>query len=137
VGIVDYSAVAADPRAADVARMFDTYFSNINSHNYDAALAVYDPAGAVNPGDPAQRSAFTHDVSTSQDSGIRLESLGPGTAPVALVARVTFRSAQAPGYGPASNPDETCTIWTITYSLTQPAPNGYRILRGTGQHQTC
>lgn len=136
-GIVDYGAVAADPRAADVARMFDTYFSNINGHNYDAALAVYDPAGAVNPGDPAQRNAFAHDVSTSQDSDIRLAALGTGTAPAALTAQVTFRSNQAAGYGPASNPNETCTIWTLTYSLTQPAPGTYRILRGSGQHQTC
>jgi hypothetical protein len=137
VGVVDYSAVAADPRAADVARMFDTYFSSINTHNYDAALAVYDPAGAINPGDPAQRNAFTHDVSTSQDSEIRVLSLGPGTAPVAVVAQVTFRSMQAQGYGPASNPNETCTVWTISYSLTEPAPGRYRILRGSGQHQTC
>lgn len=137
VGLVDIQAVAGDPRAPAVAAMFSTYFTGINTGDYDSALSVYDPAGSLNPNDPKQRSSFISGVGTSQDSDIRLVALGSAPAPAVLSAHVTFRSNQDAGYGPKSNPDETCTLWDITYALTRNA-GGYRILRPLNpRHAPC
>jgi hypothetical protein len=133
VGVVDASVVIADPKAVDIATMFDTYFSSINGHDYARALSVYDPAGIIQPGDPQQAQKFQHDVSTSTDTDVRLLSIGPGDGGrVAAQARVAFRSNQQPGFGPRGREGETCTLWSVTYSLTNPAARQYRILRATG-----
>jgi hypothetical protein len=132
VGVVDTGAVAADPRAADIAAMFDQHFSGINSRDYPRAIAVYDPAGVIRPDDPGHRQRFVDGVSTTTDSDVRLLAVGPGAgAPVAATARLTFQSQQAPGYGPKDREGETCTRWDITYALTSPAERQYRILRAT------
>lgn len=138
VGVVDYSPVSGDDRAPDVATMFDTYFSNINSHNYDAAVQVYDPSGVVNPGNPRSRQSFATAMSSTADSDVQLESLGSGDGgAVAVTARVAFRSTQAAGMGPKGSENETCTRWQVTYSLSEPGTHQYRIVRGSGTHQSC
>jgi hypothetical protein len=123
VGMVDISAVRGDGRATDVAAMFDRYFSAINARDYDTALAVYDPAGSIDPGDPAQRKHFVDGVATTTESEARLLSLGDGTA------RVSFVSHQQAGYGPKGHENETCTRWDVTYALRSPAAHEYRIFR--------
>jgi len=138
VGVVDLSAVAGDSAAGDVARTLDTYFSSINKGDHDGALAMYDPTGALNPADPAQRDAFKRGLSTSHDTDIRIMNVAHETgSPSALSAAVRFKSTQEPGFGPASSPNETCTLWNVTYKLTESAPHEYRILRGSGSHESC
>jgi hypothetical protein len=128
VGIVDIGAAAGDARAVLVGRVFDAYFSGINTKDLGRTFAVFDPSGVVNPNDADQRSGFAEGVATTQDTNVRLVGIGPPTGNgAALTARVTFVSHQAAGYGPARNPDETCTDWDITYSLTNGA-GGYLIL---------
>jgi eukaryotic-like serine/threonine-protein kinase len=129
VGMVQIDpGIAGDSRAAQVAAMFNAYFSGIDDRNYPAALAEYDPNGVVNPNDPKQASEFEQAVSTSNDTDVDLLSIGPGdpSAP-ASSARLTFQSHQAAGYGPAGNTGETCTDWNLTYVLTQSSAGGYLI----------
>lgn len=121
-------SVASDPRAVQVATMFNTYFQGINTKNYAQSVAEYDPSGVVNPNDPAQVSSFEQAVSTSSDSQIDLLGISPsGTGP-ATTAQLTFQSTQAAGYGPAGNTGETCTNWNLTYTLSQSAAGDYLIL---------
>lgn len=62
---------------------------------------------------------------TTQESDIALTGLSSdGTY---TLATMSFRSTQDPGYGPATNPDDTCDDWTITYQLTRT--KGYRIVK--------
>lgn len=134
VGMVDVSAVAGDARAVPVGRMFDTYFGGIDSGAIDQALRVYDPAGVVDPTDPAQAAAFARAVATSSDSDVALAELGDdGTGQGAVGARVVFTSHQAAGYGPPPDTGQTCTRWDVTYVLSYDATAGYRIL-GNSRH---
>jgi len=129
VGIIQIDqSIAPDPRAAQVATMFNTYFQGINTKNYAQSVAEYDPSGVVNPNDSAQVSSFEQAVSTSSDSQIDLLGVLPsGTGP-ATTAQLTFQSTQAAGYGPAGNTDETCTNWNLTYTLSQSAAGDYLIM---------
>ena len=121
-------SVAADPRAVQVATMFNTYFQGIDTQNYSQAVNEYDPSGVVNPNDSTQVSDFERAVSTSDDSQIDLLALTPsGTGPAAT-AQLTFQSTQAAGYGPAGDTDETCTDWNLTYTLSQSSSGSYLIL---------
>ncbi|WP_432840689.1 hypothetical protein [Dactylosporangium sp. CA-092794] len=122
-----------DPvQAPAVAAVFDKYFSAVNARNASAALAVMDPGGSINQGDPSAVKRFSDGISTSTDDDILLLSLGPdGTGKGALQARVTFRSHQVAGKGPKGRESETCTRWDVTYSLTQPGGGEYRIWGST------
>ncbi|BCB91512.1 hypothetical protein Psuf_088250 [Phytohabitans suffuscus] len=131
VGLVDTSAVAADPLAPAVAGMFDRYFTAINARDYDLAVTHYDPAGVIDPGDPQERQAFAAGVSTTTDSQIRLLSIAPGGDGGTVLARIAFRSQQDPGYGPKGRERETCTRWDVTYALSTAADGRYLILRAT------
>lgn len=127
----------ADPRAVDVATMFETYFTAINNRDYDQALTAYDPAGAINPNNTKQATDFKQGISTTTDTEIVLRSVGPpASGRGVLDARVTFHSNQQPGYGPKERPNETCTAWDVTYALSQPS-GGYRILAGKASHSPC
>lgn len=129
VGLVDVTAVAGQGDAEAVAEMFDSYFRGIDDGDIPQALAEYDPAGVVDPADPDQASQFARAVATTRDDGISLVGLGGDpTGRGAVQARVTFTSHQAAGYGPASDPEETCTRWDVTYILTYDRSAGYRIL---------
>lgn len=139
VGVVQLgSGVQGDSRATDVGSMFDTYFSGINQQQYTRALSVFDPSGMINPNDASKVQAFSQADSTSTDSNVVLVSINPsGTDPVTS-AEVTFQSQQSPGYGPSSNPNETCTNWNITYNLSQDSSGGYLIFNvSTYSHSTC
>ncbi len=137
-GIVNTTAINSDPRAAAVAAMLDTYFSGINAHNYTQALSVFDPAGVLDPNSASEASRFAHDVSTTTDSDVVVQSVADAsTGNAALIAVVTFVSHQQSGYGPSGSRNETCTNWRVTYTLTQTGAGGYRILRGEATHTHC
>jgi hypothetical protein len=130
-------AVALDPsldqsRAPEVARLFDTFFGGINTKNYAAAVAMYDPAGPVNPNDRSSVAKFTADISTTTDDDIVLRSVTDDTSGKGVVqARVTFRSRQDPGKGPAGRESETCTRWDVTYILSRPS--GKYLIKGASR----
>jgi hypothetical protein len=120
VGAVDISTVAGDPDTRAVAAVFDTYFAAINARDADRAVSVFDPARGTDA------KSFTHGVSTSHDTDVRLLGIAVGPP---VTARVTLRSEQAPGFGPRARPDETCTRWDITYELGHPAAAVFLIER--------
>ncbi|OJF10071.1 hypothetical protein [Couchioplanes caeruleus] len=126
-GIVTYDAVVARPEGARVVRMLAGYFDAVNSGDWDTALRSYDPAGIIDPGDPAQRRSFMRAMSTTEDRDAVLHALRPSGAET--LAELTFTSTQQAGYGPRRDPAETCTRWEVTYRLTYSERFGYRILR--------
>lgn len=129
-------ALVADPRAVQVATLFDSYFSAVSAKNFDAALALYDPHGDVNTNDSQQRAAFKKSEATSSDDQGMLKALSPaGPGPV-TTAQISFRSQQAAGYGPAGDTNQTCSIWTLTYTLTY-SDNKYLIKSASGSHTGC
>jgi serine/threonine protein kinase len=119
--------VSSDPEATGVAHMFDTYFSGINSKNYQQALSVFDPSGIVDPNDSSQAQSFIDGVKTSNDSHETLVNVDPPDGSTAQSAEVQFTSHQQAGYGPKDSPDATCTNWDITYDLTQDSSGSYLI----------
>jgi hypothetical protein len=131
-GLITYTAVAGDDRAAEAAEMFDEYFSAINAGNYDHALDFYDPSGQVDTTDPAERADFEEGVATSTDSEIAIKSVADD-ASGNLVATVSFKSVQAPDKAPNG---QTCTYWTVKYTLTRPG-GAYRIFKGVATHDSC
>ncbi|MBR7827933.1 hypothetical protein KDK95_16570 [Actinospica sp. MGRD01-02] len=129
VGIVQIApSLASDPRAEQVAGMFNTYFQGIDTKNYAQAVNEYDPSGVVDPTNSTQVSDFEKGVSTSNDSQIDLLALAPSGSGAAATAQLTFQSHQSPGYGPQGNTDETCTDWNLTYTLSQSSAGVYLIL---------
>ena len=137
VGVVAIDPAVTDPRAADVAAMFDSHFSAVNAKDYAKAIAAYDPAGVINPNDSAQASDFRQAISTTTDEQITLRSIGPDSSGRGvLAARVTFRSNQQAGYGPRERPNETCTAWDVTYSVSQPG-GVYKIFAGKATNAPC
>ncbi|MCA2215392.1 hypothetical protein [Jidongwangia harbinensis] len=136
VGLVRIDAGLPDPPAAEVARVFDTYFSGINTKDYDSVRPVLDPAGVVDPTDDAQMAVFAEGTATTQDSDITLRSIeGADGDPVR--ALVTFRSRQDAGDGPKGRSQETCTHWQIRYDLSHDTTAGYRIVRGKATDRPC
>jgi hypothetical protein len=115
--------------------MFDTYFSGINSHHYGTALSVFDPAGTF-PDNPADEHQMARALVTTRDSRVVLVHVWPpGPEPVQR-ATLTFRSHQGPGYGPANDPEQTCTVWHLTYQLAQSG-DGYLIDGAKGGPSSC
>jgi eukaryotic-like serine/threonine-protein kinase len=128
VGLVKIGSNAvSDPRAAAVAKIFNTYFTGINRHHYGKALSVFDPNGQMNPHDSNVVQNFAQGDATTKDSHVVLSSIGPGGAGRVKRAEVTFQSQQAVGDGPADDPNETCTLWDITYSLVRSSSGKYLI----------
>ncbi|GGL95961.1 hypothetical protein GCM10010129_44780 [Streptomyces fumigatiscleroticus] len=123
---VDYSLVADDPEAEEVAAMFARFYGAVNNGDYDTALDLYDPAtSAVDVDSAESRAEWVEVMSTTQDSDVvlgALRSSGEHT-----LATLSFRSRQSPGYGPAGRPGDTCDDWTVTYQLTRT--DGYRIYK--------
>ncbi|PSM37819.1 hypothetical protein C6Y14_40015 [Streptomyces dioscori] len=123
---VDYSQVADEPAADEVATLFARFYGAVNERDYDRAMTYYDPASnVVDTGSAASREEWTHAMSTTEETDIALRALsvsGPYT-----LATVNFTSHQDVGYGPVSNPKDTCDEWTVTYHLTHT--KGYRILK--------
>jgi hypothetical protein len=132
-GLVNFTAVAGDRRAADVAAMFDGFFSAINAGDYDRAMEFYDPAGQIDTTDPAERAAFAEGVATSTDSDIVLKAIAESPPDGKVIATVSFTSVQAPDKAPNG---QTCTYWTVAYTLSQ-TDGAYRIFSGDASHDSC
>lgn len=139
VGVVNINGPAVDdPQAVAVARMFNTYFSGIDSHHYRKALSVFNPSGIINPDDPSSLSVFRSADRTSDDTQVVLTDLEPADGTQVTAAEVTFQSQQAAGYGPSDNPGQTCTQWDITYKLTLSPSGQYQIYSVTSDtHDGC
>jgi hypothetical protein len=135
VRLVTVNPAVGDPRAADVAAMFEIYFTGINKRDYRAVARVLDPAGELDPGVPGQLKAFAKGTSTSRDSDVVLHGLSPA-ASGRLRAEVSFRSEQKAGHGPPERPGESCTRWNVVYVLTVDG-DAYRMLRGDGTNRPC
>ncbi|MEV0719750.1 hypothetical protein [Asanoa sp. NPDC050611] len=131
VGLVLVTDQSGDYRVGGVAALFNGHFGSINDRNYPAAASWFDPSGVVDPTDPAAVARFAQDMSTTSDSDVVLRSVTSGPDVDTLLARVTFRSMQQAGYGPAERSTETCTDWDVTYVLRTAADGSYRIVRGT------
>jgi hypothetical protein len=132
-GGIDLSAVADDPAVAEVAGTLDNYFGAINRHDGAAAASNFDPSGAVNPNDPHQVAQFQRDTSTSADDQVAIHAIAPdpGAAGGYLVS-VSFRSQQAPSFGPGGN--QACTLWNLSYHMTAE----FKLLRSSGaSHTAC
>ena len=134
VGVVTIGPAVTDARATEIATMFDTYFTGINAKDYASVASVLDPAGTVDPTNQAEMDAFAAGTRTTQDSEITLVEISDSVANV--LALVNFRSTQAPGAGPKGRTGETCTRWSINYTLTD-GTGSYRILRGTATSRPC
>ena len=133
-GIVTIAPAVTDERALDVATMFDTYFGGINRKDYAAVGSVLDPAGSIDPGNPAQMQAVADGTRTTQDSDVTLVGLADA-ADSLLRAEVTFRSTQAAGNGPRGRSGETCTSWDIVYTVT--LGDAYRIEKSKATSAPC
>jgi hypothetical protein len=125
VGIGD--SILGDPAATAVAGMFNTYFTGINSRDYQQALSVFDPGGVINPNDSNQVRQFTDGVSTTSDSAITLADITPSDGSPVQSAELHLTSQQQAGYGPKDDPNATCTNWDITYTLSQDSSGNYLI----------
>jgi len=127
--MVDVRAVNTSPEVLTVGGMFNTYFSGINARQYQSVLALFDPSGSLNPNDPTAAAKFTSGVATTTDSQVVLWSIINDTSAAGdLDTRVTFVSRQQAGFGPPARPNETCTVWDITYEL-RPFGSSVRILK--------
>jgi hypothetical protein len=112
VGLVTIGPAADQPGARHVASFLSRYFESINTQNYAAYRALYDPVS-----NPAQsESGFLAGYRSTQDTGMTLVHLVPSGA--GWLATVTFTSHQAPS---DSLLDTPCTQWRVHYLL---APSG-------------
>jgi hypothetical protein len=121
-------------RAEEVAIMFETYFGGINARDPARALSVVAPTEHLDPSKPEDVAAFGRAIATTQDDDIRLGTVSDRGS--TMTARLTFHSHQDPGYGPKDDPDQTCTAWTMLYTLTDDA-GGVRIRSVKASHRSC
>jgi hypothetical protein len=111
--------VVSDTQTTQIVTLLDSYFGAINSHSYQAYIALLSPQQAQ--GLTAAR--FSSGFGSTKDSDETLQgiSLGPdGTT----VANVTFTSHQNPAA--SVNGSESCTNWNISLYLEQGG-SGYVI----------
>jgi hypothetical protein len=121
-----------DPRTPQVAWTLNEYFSGINARDIARTLAVMDPTGVVDRTDPRQVEKFRAEVSTTTDSNIVLHLIRAESA--YTLAGVTFTSRQEAGYGPNG---QTCTDWTLVYTLSATPQGTYAIVRSAGTPVPC
>jgi hypothetical protein len=99
-----------------VARLLDTYFSGINTHDGQQAASVFAADGAVNPNDSAEVERFAEGISTSTDDRIEVLSIRPKrfAGRPGQYVHVRFRSRQDSSLGPNG---ESCTHWDLYYKM--------------------
>jgi hypothetical protein len=134
IGIVDIGNVASDPRARLVGQTLNAYFSGINQHDYERAMAVMDPS-LIDPTNPDQVASFEHAVSTSNDTDITVTAINSNSqAPSGVSADVTFQSTQDASLGPDG---QSCTRWNLEYPLSGSQATSFRIYQSGGNHAAC
>ncbi len=110
---------------SDAAQAFGTlrlYFASINQGDYSTALAQFVK--------PLPLEAFSAGVESSQDDNFVVEDVTRSNGKV--VVWLTFTSRQQAGHGPAARPKETCTDWSLDYTM---APhNGLWLIESTKGH---
>ncbi|PRY11830.1 S1C family serine protease [Kineococcus rhizosphaerae] len=110
---LDGNPVAADALPTDPVQQalatLGVYFRAVNVGDFPTAVAqtVKDETA----------EEFADQVASSQDSGFEVGSAQQVGDRV--VVWLTFTSEQDPGQGPAGRPDETCTSWSLDYTLVQ------------------
>jgi Trypsin-like peptidase domain len=98
------------------------YFRAINGGDFPTALAQLTRPGSL--------QSFSAGVASSSDKQVEYRSVrAEGSS---LVVWVTFRSHQDPGKGPADRPQETCTDWSLDYTMVPK--NGLWLIDGTRPH---
>jgi hypothetical protein len=120
--------------ADNVAAMFETYFGGINAGDAARALSVVKPSKKMDPSNPSDVADFGRAIATTQDDDIRLGAVSDNGSTVS--AELSFRSHQDPGYGPKGSTNETCTRWTMHYTLAD-GDGGLLIQSVDAHHQSC
>lgn len=111
----------SDPLSLAIGQSLDIYFSGINTQDYSAAWNQETAAQQARNGTFDQ---FSQQLATTNNTAIELHDSadnGDGT----FSADVTFTSHQDASLGPGG--DETCTDWTLDYSLVSDGSGGYLI----------
>jgi hypothetical protein len=112
VGLVRIdTSLADDPAAQGIARVLDRYFRGINQRNLTSAYGTLSPAYQAK----FPFSEWSRGLGSSKDERIVVLSLTNDGA--VRTAAVTFRSRQASGQGPQARPAETCTDWSLDFTL--------------------
>jgi hypothetical protein len=132
---VDVSAVNTNAGTTAVAQTFGTYFGGIDSQNYMQAYNTLAPS--LQASIPYQN--WSSGLTTTKDTSVAVQSIQQD--PNGDVnATVSFRSHQAPQYGPVTG--DTCDNWLLDYRLVPSGSTSppYLIKKvkpvGTG-YQTC
>jgi hypothetical protein len=134
VGIVDMSAVSADPRAPEIGRVLNDYFSGINQRDWTQVLSVLD-SHVVDSSDPNQVARYEHDLSTTNESNVVVTSIQSAPdAPSQISAMVTFQSNQDPSLGPDG---QGCTLWNLEYLFSGTQVSSLYIYKTRGSHGAC
>jgi hypothetical protein len=107
---VNISAVSTDGTATAVAQTLGTYFGGIDSQNYTQAYNTFAPS--LQASLPYQN--WSSGLTTSKDTSVVVQSIQdhPNGG---VNATVSFRSHQAPQYGPVTG--DTCDNWLLEYRL--------------------
>jgi hypothetical protein len=114
------AAARASAAEAGVAQFLSDYFTAINHRDYQAYVALLDPAQAAR--ETAARFAAGYGSTTDSDATLTwIADLGRGRE----AASVTFISHQARS---ASPDHSSCDVWRITLYLT-PSDGGYLMRR--------
>jgi hypothetical protein len=114
------AAAAQSPDAQSVAAFLDSYFTAINTHDYQAYSALLTSAQAQG----LTQATFNRGYRGTADSAVSLVNISPA-ADGDTAATVTFTSHQNPDQ---ANNEEACTDWRISLFLT-PSGNSYLIDR--------
>jgi hypothetical protein len=118
------AAAEQDPAASSVGSFLNSYFSAINTHDYQSYLALLSPQ--LQQG--MSQASFDSGYAATADSRATLVAISAANGDV--VAQVRFTSHQDPNAG---NHEESCTKWRISLFLEggsggyliDPAPPGY------------
>jgi hypothetical protein len=98
------------------------YFQAINGGDFPTALAQLTRPGSL--------ESFSADVASSYDKPVHYQTIR--TEGSALIVWVTFTSHQDPGKGPVDRPQETCTNWSLDYTMAPK--NGLWLIDATRPH---
>jgi S1-C subfamily serine protease len=115
------------PVTLDVQQTLSAYLAAINAGRYREAMSLV--SGTIRA--EASRSQWRTNYSTTYDDQLAIESLQAGSSTAMVWA--TFRSRQAPGYGPTGATDATCLLWSIDYTMVRQGSTW--IIDGVKGHQ--
>lgn len=110
-------ATAGDATAPGIAAFLDQYFNSINTHDYQAYMALRSPQAQ-----DITQSQFDTGYGSTSDGSETLRAISSADNGD-VVARVTFTSHQSAA---ESANNSTCTAWTVSLYLV-PNDSGYLI----------